>query len=72
MYPCATSSTRELKKEGTSLTSNVHQEEQRNLPLGAQLNEMGGFQGRRRKQNPVVGDYTDFVSMDMCKSLNIG
>ena len=59
--------------EGSSVTftGDVYKEQERDLPLRTQLNEMCSFQGRLRKQNPVVRHDTHRVPMNMGKTLRI-
>ena len=51
------------------VTSHVHQEEEGNLPLRAEFDEVGGFQGRLGEQDTVVRYDADGVPMDVSEAL---
>lgn len=50
-------------------TSDINEEEQRYLALGTQLNEMCRLEGRWREENSIIGDNSDFVTVDIGEAL---
>jgi len=52
-------------------TSNVYEEQEGDLSLRAQFNEMCGFQGRLREQNPVVRYDAHRVPVNVGEALRI-
>lgn len=56
-------------KEEHKRTRNINQKYEGDAPLGAQLNEMGGFEGRGGEEDAVVGDDAYGGTVDVRKTL---
>lgn len=52
-----------------SLTSDVDKKQQRNLPLGTELNEVRRLQRTWGEKDAIISNDTDLISMNMCKAL---
>ena len=60
-----------LRLRADHVPGDVHEEQEGDLALGAQLDEVRRFHGRLGEQDAVVCDNTDRVAMDVCESLPI-
>jgi hypothetical protein len=52
-----------------SLTSNIDKKQQRDLSLGAELNEVRRFQRTWREKNAIISNDANLIPVDMCKAL---
>ena len=60
-----------LRLRADHVPGDVHEEQEGDLALRAQLDEVRGFHGGLGEQDAVVGDDADGVAMDECEALPI-
>ena len=63
------SNTTLLRLRANHVSCDVHKEQERDLPLRAQLDEVRRFQRGLGEEDAVVRNYADRVAVDMCEAL---
>jgi hypothetical protein len=58
-----------MASSSAAITGDIYEEQEGNLPVRAEFNEVGRFQGRLREEDSIVRHDAHRVPMDVSKAL---